>query len=158
MKDEIRRRLQSLYHEVDAAVLAAGPKCESSGRCCHFDEWGHVLYLSSLEAELLLESAPPYPTPVTPARCPFQKEGLCTTREPRPLGCRIYFCDPTYQGTGERIMEDALRKLKAIVNEFELPWQYAPLHHFLNEVRASESPHIPDGGRVALPILVDKTS
>ena len=55
-------------------------------------------------------------------------------REPRPLGCRVYFCDPTYQETGNAITETHLRLLKELAEEFDLDWRYAPLHVFLNEV------------------------
>ncbi|MFL5341122.1 MAG: hypothetical protein ACJ8F7_13325 [Gemmataceae bacterium] len=132
-RDEIHSRVRALYREVDAAVAAAGPRCDSSGRCCRFKEWGHVLFLSGLEADVLLESAPAYEPPVSPDFCPFQVANLCTAREPRPLGCRIYFCDPAYQDTGNDIMEDALRKLKQLSEEFGLDWRYAPLHVFLND-------------------------
>ncbi len=126
------RRVLDLYHEADAAVAAAGPVCLASGRCCRFKEFGHVLYVSNLEAEVLLASAPAYDPPVSEAFCPFQKNNLCTAREPRPLGCRVYFCDPTYQETGNRITEDFLQRLKQVAEENGLPWRYAPLHHFLN--------------------------
>ena len=125
--------VRELYAEVDAAVAAAGPKCDASGRCCRFKEWGHVLYLSQIEADVLLSVAPPYQSPVSPDFCPFQKENLCTAREPRPLGCRIYFCDPAYQEAGNRIMESALSKLKQLARGHDLDWRYAPLHVFLNE-------------------------
>jgi Fe-S-cluster containining protein len=129
----IRKLVRELYADVDAAVAAAGPQCDASGRCCRFKEWGHVLYLSQLEADVLLSEAPPYQPPVSPDFCPFQKDNLCTAREPRPLGCRIYFCDPAYQETGNRIMESALSKLKQLAREHDLDWRYAPLHVFLNE-------------------------
>jgi Fe-S-cluster containining protein len=128
----VRDEIMKLYAEVDAAVAAAGPKCESTGRCCRFTEWGHVLYLSHLEAEILLDAAPAYKQPVSPDGCPFQIDKLCTAREPRPLGCRIYFCDPNYQETASVIMEDALTKLKRLAEEHDLGWRYAPLHAFLN--------------------------
>jgi Fe-S-cluster containining protein len=130
---EIHDRLRALYAEVDAAVAAAGPRCDSSGRCCRFKEWGHVLYLSGLEADLLLASAPGFRQPVSPDYCPFQQEKLCTAREPRPLGCRIYFCDPPYQETGNAIMERAIQILKRLGDESGTAWRYAPLHVFLNE-------------------------
>jgi Fe-S-cluster containining protein len=133
MTDEIHRRVLEVYADVDAAVAAAGPKCDASGRCCRFKEWGHVLYLSALEAEVLLAGAPPFEKPVSPDFCPFQKENLCTAREPRPLGCRIYFCDSAYQETGNAIMEDALRRLKQLTKNASRSWRYAPLHVFLNE-------------------------
>ncbi len=45
-----------LYAEVDREVAAAGPVCVASGKCCRFKEYGHVLFLSNLEADVLLES------------------------------------------------------------------------------------------------------
>ena len=132
MSETTRRKVLQLYAEVDRDVAAAGPVCVASGRCCRFKEFGHVLYLSSLEAEVLLHSAPPYETPVSPEFCPFQKGNLCTAREPRPLGCRVYYCDPTYQETATHITEKYLRRLKELADAEGVPWHYAPLHHFLN--------------------------
>jgi hypothetical protein len=133
MQAELRRRVLEIYGEADAAVAAAGPVCVASGRCCRFKEYGHTLFLSNLEAAVLLEAAPPYERPVTADGCPFQKGNLCTAREPRPLGCRVYYCDPHYQETGNRITETYLRRLKELAEEFQVPWRYAPLHHFLND-------------------------
>src|SRR6266571_3713028 len=112
MSDELRRRVLEIYQEVDAAVAAAGPVCVASGRCCRFKEYGHVLFLSNLEADVLLADAPAYDKPVSPDFCPFQKNKLCTAREPRPLGCRVYYCDPAYQEKCHQITETYLAKLK----------------------------------------------
>ena len=133
MSEALRRRVLDLYREADRAVAAAGPVCVASGRCCRFKEYGHTLFLSNLEAEVLLQDAPAYERPVTSEFCPFQKGNLCTAREPRPLGCRVYYCDPTYQETGQRISETYLRKLKELADALDIPWRYAPLHHFLND-------------------------
>jgi hypothetical protein len=129
----LHSELLQLYAVVDAEVAAERPRCDASGRCCRFKEYGHTLFLSSLEAELLLEFAPPFSPPVDSAFCPFQKEILCTAREPRPLGCRIYFCDERYQQRSHEITEKCLQKLKEISDREGLPWRYAPLHVFLNE-------------------------
>ena len=133
MSSALRRQVLQVYEEVDRAVAAAGPVCVASGRCCRFKEYGHVLFVSNLEADVLLADAPAYERPVSPDFCPFQQGNLCTARAPRPLGCRIYYCDPTYQETGNQITEDALGRLKELAQEHGLDWQYAPLHHFLNE-------------------------
>src|SRR3954471_8667660 len=111
----VRQRVLELYREVDAAVAAAGPVCIASGRCCRFKEYGHTLFLSNLEAEVLLASAPPYDSDsVTADFCPFQQGNLCTAREPRPLGCRVYYCDPNYVDTCHTISENYLRRLKEL--------------------------------------------
>jgi hypothetical protein len=130
---EVRRQVLDLYAAVDREVAEAGPVCVASGRCCRFKEYGHTLFVSNLEADVLLAAAPPYEQPVSTDFCPFQKENLCTAREPRPLGCRVYYCDPAYQGTGERLTDKYLRRLKELAEEHGLEWRYAPLHHFLNE-------------------------
>ncbi len=137
---EQRQRVYAIYAEADAAVAAAGPRCDASGRCCRFTEYGHTLFLSGLEADVLLAEAPPYAGPVTPDFCPFQVDNLCTARGPRPLGCRVYFCDPGYQETGQQITETCLRKLKELADELGVGWRYAPLHVFLNEFRPSRVP------------------
>jgi hypothetical protein len=130
--DNLRRQVLEIYQDVDRAVAAAGPVCVASGRCCRFKEYGHTLFLSNLEAEVLLAAAPPYEQPVSADFCPFQKGNLCTAREPRPLGCRVYYCDPAYQETGNRITEEALGRLKELARDAGVEWRYAPLHTFLN--------------------------
>jgi hypothetical protein len=132
LSPDLRRQVLQLYGDVDREVAQAGPVCVASGRCCRFKEYGHVLFVSNLEAAVLLADAPPYDQPVTADFCPFQKENLCTAREPRPLGCRVYYCDPTYQETGNRLTEKYLQSLKGVALEQGVAWRYAPLHHFLN--------------------------
>src|SRR5690242_71064 len=114
MSDALRSQVLDLYREVDAEVRAAGPVCVASGRCCRFKEYGHTLFVSNLEADVLLSAAPPFDGPISPDFCPFQKENLCTAREPRPLACRVYYCDPNYQETGNAITEKYLRRLKTL--------------------------------------------
>ena len=140
MNPDVRQRVLDVYAAADAAVAAASPKCDASGRCCHFKEYGHTLFISQFEADILLETAPAYAKPVTADGCPFQVNDLCTARADRPLGCRVYFCDPTYEETGNRITEESLAKLKRIADEHDAGWMYAPLHVFLN---AAERPAAP---------------
>ena len=129
----LRLKVLELYAEVDREVADAGPVCVASGRCCRFKDWGHTLFLSNLEAEVLLAAAPAYDLPVTPDFCPFQHDKLCSAREPRPLGCRVYYCDPAYQERSHAITEKYIGRLKALAEEHRIAWRYAPLHVFLNE-------------------------
>jgi hypothetical protein len=149
--DDLRTKVLELYADVDREVAAAGPVCVASGRCCRFKEYGHVLFVSNLEADVLLAAAPPYERPVTADYCPFQKGNLCTAREPRPLGCRVYYCDPNYQETGNRITEKYLQRLKALAREHGVEWLYAPLHHFLNAPESAG--RSAQGERHALPMV-----
>ncbi|MFN0051717.1 MAG: hypothetical protein ACKV0T_05975 [Planctomycetales bacterium] len=126
--------LPALYQAVDGEIAAAAPVCQVSGRCCRFREYGHTLFLSRPEAELLLEPGLPANAVIDEGSCPFQVQGLCTARERRPLGCRVYFCDPGYRETGEEITERYIRRLKQLHDETGTPWDYRPLHHFLREL------------------------
>ena len=157
MTDLVRQKILEVYDKADRAVTAAGPRCEASGKCCRFKEYGHTLFISHFEAEILLESAPAYTLPVSPDGCPFQVEGLCTARSSRPLGCRIYFCDPAYETRMAEITEESIAELKSIADRYETGWDYAPLHHFLNTaVRTSALPTDSmnqQGARIPLPIV-----
>ncbi|MEX0774855.1 MAG: hypothetical protein WD042_03970 [Phycisphaeraceae bacterium] len=44
----------ALYADLDSAVQARGPTCWSSGKCCHFDAYGHRLYVTGLEIAWVL--------------------------------------------------------------------------------------------------------
>jgi hypothetical protein len=144
MSEALRRTVLQLYSEVDRDVAAAGPVCVASGRCCRFKEYGHVLFLSNLEADVLLAGAPDYdPAAVTADFCPFQKGNLCTAREPRPLGCRVYYCDPTYQERAGEITEAYLRRLKELAEAHGVAWRYAPLHRFLTEPELATTDEAP---------------
>ena len=151
MNPELKARVLAVYAAADAAVAKAGPKCDASGRCCRFKEYGHTLFLSQIEAEVLLETAPTYTAPVTAEFCPFQVNNLCTARDPRPLGCRVYFCEETYQETGQEISEKYVRELKTIASDLELPWNYAPLHVHLNN--GAPPAEVAANSRVSLTLL-----
>lgn len=150
MDARLREQLMMVYAEVDAAVAHAAPKCDTSGRCCRFTEYGHTLFISQFEAEILLEARLPFVKPVSRDGCPFQVDGLCTARANRPIGCRIYFCDPAFQDAQGPLTEAAISKMKKLAEEYETGWRYAPLHVFLNE---AEPPNTPLTSRHPLPLL-----
>ena len=132
--DEVRAALQSLYHDLDKDVSQLGPVCELSGRCCRFKEYGHTLFLSAPEVALLLADAPAPSRPLDDGEsCPWQDHrGRCTAREARPLGCRIYFCDPAFESHAPELSETYLGRLKNLVDQNQWSWNYAPLHHHLH--------------------------
>ena len=130
---QLTTELQALYAWADAEVGAFSPRCDASGKCCRFKEYGHRLYLCQIEARHLLQAAPLWTMPADEGGCPFQIDGLCSQRETRPLGCRVYFCDPSFSGAMEAIMEEGIRRLKEITDRHALGWDYASLHTFLND-------------------------
>jgi hypothetical protein len=136
-----RVEISALYEELDAQVARLGPICELSGRCCRFQEVGHTLFVSAPEVEFLLEGAPrPERALDRGETCPWQDHhGRCTAREARPLGCRVYYCDPSYTISGHELSEQFIRRLKQLTEDHGLPWNYAPLHHHLEAERARGS-------------------
>lgn len=134
----LREGLVALYDDLAAEIAAAAPVCDLSGRCCRFKEYGHTLFISRPEAELLLEQGLPPGSTVDEAGCPFQIGGLCTARERRPLGCRVYFCDPRYAGKGEALTERYLARLKQMHEATGTPWEYRPLHRILEEAAGAD--------------------
>ena len=129
----LREPLRALYRELDGEVGRLGPVCRLSGRCCRFEEFGHTLFLSAAEAALLVADGP---TPARPldegATCPWQNaQGHCTARDARPLGCRVYYCDPAYEPHAAALSEAFIARLKRLTESLDLPWDYAPLHRHL---------------------------
>lgn len=137
--ESFRAEVQAIYAGVDADVARLEPVCAISGRCCRFVAYDHTLFVSAPEVAILLADAPP---PVRAldegATCPWQDDrGRCTARAARPLGCRVYFCDPSYTPHGPEIAEAAITRLKILVDERDLPWNYAPLHRHLHAAVAA---------------------
>lgn len=136
---QCREALRGLYDALDAEVAQFGPICRLSGRCCRFEEYGHTLFVSAPEVALLLADAPP---PVRPlddgATCPWQDaHGHCTARDARPLGCRVYYCDPTFENRAAELSETFIARLKRLADAQNLPWNYAPLHRHLQQAEAA---------------------
>jgi hypothetical protein len=135
--DRFRQPLRLLYAALDAEVARIGPVCRLSGRCCRFAEFDHTLFVSAPEAALLLADAPNPAGPLDEgASCPWQDaRGHCTARDARPLGCRVYYCDASYQAHAHALSETFIARLKHLVDDLDLPWNYAPLHRHLHEAR-----------------------
>jgi hypothetical protein len=129
--------LRALYDQLDKEVAAHGPICELSGRCCRFGEYGHTLFVSSLELQFLLSHAPEPSRALDQGQtCPWQDpQNRCTARGGRPLGCRVYFCDPAYQNSGKDLSELFIARLKLLTEKHGLPWNYSPLHRHLHQER-----------------------
>lgn len=132
-----RDDLHAIYDALEADVARAGPVCALSGRCCRFEEYGHTLFLSEPELMVLLADAPPPVRPLDEGQtCPWQDlRGRCTAHGARPLGCRVYFCEDSYQSHAHDLSERYIGRLKRLVESNDLPWNYAPLHLHLRRAR-----------------------
>lgn len=122
--------IREIYGEVARETAALAPTCNASGRCCRFGEWGHLLYVTGLEAAWCIRESARTPTAADVLAaagrddCPFLESGLCAVHLARPLGCRAYFCDPKAQGWQESLSERMLARLRALHDAHGVPYRY----------------------------------
>ncbi len=123
------------YNEVDRAIAAHAPQCQNRGLCCHFDRFGHRLYVTTAEMAYFVRGhRARWRASADRGSCPFQVDGLCVAREHRPLGCRIFHCDPAAQHWQNAEYERHLSRLKALSEEFGVPYSYREWLSALGEI------------------------
>ena len=152
--DDIARWREAALHAEVAAFFAAArvriaevvrerrPICLASGACCRFEEYGHRMYLSGLEAAFVVARIDAARTAraANPLRilevdgarkrgdCPYLRAGLCGEHEERPLGCRIYFCDKGPDGRGAEwqsaLYEELHAATIALHERLGVPYRY----------------------------------
>ena len=136
--------------------------CKSCGNCCDFDGFDHHLFVTTPELMYLTanlgvaltaetaESAEKNKNKIRRSdntknlsvlcelggkrkmsRCPYNIGGRCTVYEYRFAGCRIFCCngDADFQS---KLSESALKKLKSVCTEFQIPYRYTDLAVVLN--------------------------
>lgn len=54
---EVDAAIRSIHDLMTRETAAARPRCDVSGRCCRFEQWGHRLYVTGLEAAWFLHQA-----------------------------------------------------------------------------------------------------
>ena len=124
-REDLAGRMAEFYAAVDEAVIAHGPVCRNRGDCCKFDQFGHKLYVTAVElAYFVRGNQSQWHKPNDNHVCPFQIEGRCTAREYRPLGCRIFFCDPDARDWQGPDYEHRLSEIRRIGSEFGIAYRY----------------------------------
>jgi len=127
----IDRAIAGLYADLDGAVRERGPVCWASGRCCNFNAYGHLLYVTALEIAWVLEKVGEMPAMSDWATrldargtCPFQVNSLCSAHTIRPLGCRIYFCQHGTEAWQHELYENFQSRLRSLHDEHAIPYRY----------------------------------
>lgn len=119
--------LDALFAEVDARIDALGFTCRQDGACCRFSESGIRLYVTWLEARRLIGTADDI---LVSDDCPFQEGALCTRRDERSLGCRIYGCDPALDARLSEIYETFHARIVALHDKYGLPYEYRDIREW----------------------------
>jgi Fe-S-cluster containining protein len=129
-REEVGRAVANVYRALQDAIDIRRPVCNVSGRCCRFDEFGHRLFVSTLEMASFWRELQQSTTKsaANPGGCPFQINKLCTVHTFRPLGCRIFFCDETatdWQQSQYAAFHDELKRLheRLSVPYFYVEWR-----------------------------------
>ncbi|MEM9790436.1 MAG: hypothetical protein AAF842_08510 [Planctomycetota bacterium] len=128
--------IEAVHRRIGEAVAQRGPRCDQSGRCCRFGDYGHDLYVTGLEIAVFRRRAA---EPVLGATesgkvtlpqlgdervCPYMVDRSCSVHAARPAGCRIFFCEPGTQDWQQGLYEQSLDAIRQLHNERGLPYRY----------------------------------
>ena len=151
---DVREAVAQVYADLQATIDARRPACVASGRCCRFEEFGHRLYVTTLELGAFLHAFRARPAPDHPAAehsapdrstvslpqawdetgCPFQAQRLCGVHAIRPFGCRVFFCDASAGQWQNDVYEQFHSRLKRLHEEMAVPYLYVEWRHALRQL------------------------
>lgn len=132
--------MRAFYAEVDSDIAARSPVCTNRGHCCRFSEYGHRLYVTDVELAFFADTMR-NDRRLTDDQgvCPYQINSRCTARDARPLGCRVFFCDPGADWQGP-VYEQYLACLKQLGRRFNIPYRYREWLSALADVTTGDWP------------------
>lgn len=156
---EVRRRIVTIHDEVASRIRERDPVCTASGRCCDFERYGHRLYVTGLETAMTLDAIPRERAlgdgDIERARsagtCPFVVGGLCGVHPVRPVGCRVYFCDPSAQLWVNELAEFAADAVKRVHDDFGIEYRYTEWRAMLSMFREAGVARLPSEPVVFVP-------
>ncbi len=129
----------AIYEWIEARRVqepARTGRCRACGACCDFPAYDHRLYVTVPElAYLATKLGVQELRRMSGGRCPYQQGTRCSVHEHRFAACRIFGCDgdPAFQS---ELSEEALRRLKALGEEFRIPYRYQELAAALADFKA----------------------
>jgi Fe-S-cluster containining protein len=148
---DVREAIARVYGELQSEIDLRRPRCEMSGRCCRFDEYGHRMYVTTMELaafvheyestreksnfQLTIVNSQLSILPASGA-CRFQDDGLCSVHTIRPFGCRIFFCDETATQWQQEQYERFHAQIKRLHEELNVPYLYIEWRTALRELDA----------------------
>jgi hypothetical protein len=126
--------VERLYRATDSMVAAHRPICRQRGDCCRFDEFGHMLFATTMEFAYFLKGHAPLVHPNQDSACPYMHQSLCMARLHRPIGCRVFFCQPGSAQWQSELTERLLGVLRRIHLRFGVPYFYCEWRRGLAEL------------------------
>ncbi len=169
-RSDVITAMTAFYARADALIADQPGTCWNKSECCHFGQFGHRLYVTALEVCYYLAHVSNL-DPAAEDSCPHAVGGRCQVRPFRPLGCRIFYCDPKAAGWQGPATEALLDELKALHQRLDVPYFYvdwmAVLSIVMPVTKGIEGPRdrtdqavfvgreTPRGRRINLPIIQD---
>lgn len=123
-RPDVRAAVVKVYESLAAETAVRKPLCVLSGRCCRFDEYGHRLYVTTIELAAFIPEKQPADHNWDGTSCPFQIGKLCSVHSIRPMGCRLFFCDQSSNDWQHEQYEIFHAKLKSLHESLDVPYQY----------------------------------
>jgi hypothetical protein len=133
-RPEVVAAMRRFYEDADRDIATQPATCWNRGDCCRFGQFGHRLFVTSLEVCYYIATGE-MPPPITDDTCPHAFDGKCHARDRRPLGCRIFYCDPNAQSWQGPFTEDRLAVLRDLHQKLDVPYVYADWMAFLRTLR-----------------------
>lgn len=133
---ELTGVLERFYADTDLAIAAHAPICHNRGECCQFETFGHSLFVTTLELVYFVRGQRATWLEPSNGSCPYQQGGQCTARPHRPLGCRVFYCDPADKDWQGPEYESRLMALRRLGAEYGVVYRYV---EWLSALRALSS-------------------
>jgi Fe-S-cluster containining protein len=133
LRGDVRDAVGAVYRDLAADVDKRRPVCVVSGRCCRFEEYGHRLFVTTMELAAFVAEFDAAPRPAALAEsirawdgtgCPFQVAKMCGVHAIRPFGCRMFFCDATSTQWQNEAYETYHGRLKRLHEALGVPYFY----------------------------------
>ena len=164
-RPEVRAAVEKLYAAVQGKIDERRPLCIVSGRCCRFEEFGHRLFVTTIEMAAFVHElngrvtgGPPMsfepknggdpsatqrikvqlPLVWDGTGCPYQINKLCSVHAFRPFGCRMFFCDATSTEWQNQQYERFHAELKQLHETHKVPYFYIEWRQALRECLSPE--------------------
>lgn len=132
-RSDVIEAIHNVYSALQTEIDARRPRCDISGRCCHFESYGHRLYVTTMEFAAFVATTRVSPQ-LNPGSCPYLRGKMCSAHETRPFGCRIFFCDPTAEQWQHEQYERFHADLKQLHQSLGVPYHYVEWRAGLSEL------------------------
>jgi len=130
---DVAQAIDALYAHLQDVIDLRGPRCDASGRCCRFEEFGHRLFVTTMELAVFAHQVQSIER--VSQGCAYQVDGLCSVHSIRPFGCRMFYCDPSATDWQREQYEYFHAKLRRLHDEFQLPYFYVEWRQALAAIR-----------------------